>query len=100
ALLNSLGREEGIENAVEMLGRDAGSAVAHTKADSSIFLRDAEMKVATAAPAHGVERIDAKIDEDLFELGWVGFDRDRVARQIQDWLAPGIAEAKAKNADG
>ena len=89
ALADRLGGEEGLEHAVEMLGRDAAAGVGDADADIIAggqigvlgFLQghvvDLEMEI--AASLHRVAGVDGEVQHRIFELGGIGPDVPQIA---------------------
>src|SRR5947209_1963513 len=61
AFARGLGGEEGIVDAVDMLGRDAGTAIGHFNPDARAFSARADLE--GAAARHGVTGVEEQVQE-------------------------------------
>ena len=70
------GGEEGIVNALEMLGRDAGAGIGDKGLDVSV---DKCGNAQAAASGHGFLGVEQEIEKDLLELSGIAMDGGQFA---------------------
>src|SRR5208283_1835682 len=80
AFVRTLGGEEGIVDAAEMLGRDAVAGIRYVDLDGAAFPPRANFQSASAR--HGVAGVEEEIQEDLLELARVAVDGRQAGVEI------------------
>ena len=87
ALAAPLGRVERLEDAPQVVGRDAVAGVAH--GDQDIVVRDrARLHIDAAVAIDGVERVRQQIDDDLAQQARIGDDLADARRHLPGDLTP------------
>ena len=75
-----LGGEEGIVDALEMLGSDAGAGVGDEGFDMAV---DQSSDAQASAAGHGVFGVQQQVEEDLLQLAGIAVDGRKLAGKIE-----------------
>src|ERR1700683_3423570 len=80
----TLGSEEGVVNALDVLGGDAMASVRNIYTGTGFLAPCPDRKHTT--PLHGIPRIEEQIQEDLLQFAGVAMHRRQAGGQIQTHL--------------